>query len=69
MKFICPTHGEVKPKIFLYSCPLCAKCPYCGKTMRDRDDKGIKVLTEEESRLKRPELYDEDGNFKKGERK
>jgi len=66
MKYICPTHGEVEPKMFYYSCPGCAPCPHpgCKHIMKDQDDEGVRILTEEESKLKRPYLYDENGNFK-----
>jgi len=32
--------------------------------MKDHDDEGVRILTEEESKLKRPYLYDENGKFK-----
>jgi ribosomal protein S27E len=58
MKFICPEHGEFKPECVLYSCPLQARCHICSKLIEDADG-GIKVLSDEESRRLRPELWKE----------
>tara|TARA_Y100000310_G_C20502622_1_gene724772 strand:- start:737 stop:1003 length:267 start_codon:yes stop_codon:yes gene_type:complete len=60
-KFVCPVHGEVKPKTLYYSCPLQGSCPECGAMMEDTSpDAGIKILSEEESRAKRPWMYEDE---------
>jgi len=60
-KFVCPIHGEVKPKQVYYTCPLCGDCPECGKCLDDTSpDAGIKVLSEEESKEKRPWMYEDE---------
>ncbi len=57
-KFVCPEHGEFKPNGVLYSCPLQARCPECDNLV-EAEGGGVKVLSEEEARRKRPELYGE----------
>lgn len=65
-KFICPIHGKFKPKVVNYSCPLTAFCPKCERLVKDSSpDAGIKILTEEESRKKRPWLYEKNDKKEK----
>ena len=54
-KFICSICGEIKPKNVDYGFPQGGDCPNCGKRVVNNET--IKVLTEEEARAKRPELY------------
>jgi hypothetical protein len=53
---VCPEHGSFEPTCVLYSCPLQARCPVCGG-LCEVEGSGVKVLTEEESRRKRPRLW------------
>lgn len=57
-KFVCPEHGEFEPTAVCYSCPAKAYCSVCGKLVEE-DGGGIEVLSEEESRRRRPELWGE----------
>ncbi len=55
MRFICPEHGEVKPKKFGYSYPTTGWCPKCGR-MLDAEDSEIRVMSEDEAQKFRPGL-------------
>jgi len=57
--FKCSKCGEVEPSVIYDSCPAQADCPICGEHMISTI--GIKLLTEEEGRKLRPELYKEMG--------
>ena len=57
MKFVCSSHGEIKPHVILDSCPARSSCPICGERMVDLDG-GIKIIEDEkEAVLMRPEWY------------
>jgi len=53
--FECGKCGEVDPKEILDSCPAQGQCPKCGLWLTSK--RGITLLTEEEGRKLRPELY------------
>jgi len=55
LKFVCSEHGAFEPGMVYYSCPAQAACPVCGKLVESNG--GVKVLTEEEARAKRPGLW------------
>jgi hypothetical protein len=39
MKFVCSTHGVVKPTKIYQSCPIVAECPICGETITEASGK------------------------------
>jgi len=53
--WICPHCGPVKPTQSYYSEPMQADCPKCH--LRLESSEGIKVLSFEEARKKRPWMY------------
>lgn len=54
-KYICKKCGEVEPKMIYYSFPAQFDCPICG--LQGESDDKLKLLTEEEGRARRPEMY------------
>lgn len=55
--FECSKCGSFTPIEIYDSAPAQASCPKCGEMTYDKNG-GIKIMSEEESRAKRPELYD-----------
>ena len=53
--WVCERCGPVKPKIFLYSYPMKARCPFCHMLITEL--KVFKVFSLEDLKKKRPELY------------
>lgn len=62
-KFVCPDHGKFEPEKTYWGgagwYDHLAYCPECNERIKDSDppDHSIKVLSEREAVLKRPEMY------------